>query len=86
MLKAKAGFRPTQMSAIRLSSATIAFLVGPLLPFAMMPLLKLSAIAYTRSWGHLPVFLGGLMSSMMALCFCAIVDRSIEDFKYSTFF
>ena len=85
MLQAKAGFRCTKISSSRLSSANITFWVGPLLLFATTSLLMLSALSCARRWGRLPVSLGSLMVSMMALCFCAIVGRSSEDCKCSYF-
>ena len=52
MPQATAGIRCANMSARRLSSAKIAFLVGPMLPFTKTPLLKLSDIARTMRWEH----------------------------------
>ena len=51
MLQAKDGFRCTQMSARRLSSANIALWAGPLSPLTRMPLLTLLDAVCTRSWG-----------------------------------
>ena len=67
------------MSASRLSSTSIAFLVGTLLPFVMTPLLMLSVVAYTRRWRDFSVSLCSLIRSMIALCLCTIVGRSGED-------
>ena len=48
MFQAKAGFRHSQMPASNLSSVNMAFWVGPLLPFARIPLLILSDVVLTR--------------------------------------
>ena len=83
MLQARAGFRCTQMSARMLSSANIAFLVGPLLPFELTSLLMMSAIACTMRWGNLSVSLGSLMRSMIVLHFFTIVGRFRDECKCS---
>ena len=84
MLQARAVFKFVQMPASRLSSGNIKCLVGPRLPFALMPLLTLSVVAWTMKWGHLSVSLGSFIRSMMALCLCTVVGRSSEDCRCSS--
>ena len=71
------------MSASRLSSANIEFLVGPWLPFELIPLLTLSVVACTMRWGHFSASLGSFRRSKIALYLSTIVGRSRDDFKCS---
>ena len=85
MLQAKSGVVRTQMSAIKLSSANIAFWVVPLSPFSRTPLLTLSTVTCSRRRGNLLGSLGSLMRSVIVLSLCTIVGRSSEDCKCSDF-
>ena len=86
MLQARIGFKCVQMSASRLSSTNISFLLSARFPFALMPLLTLSVLAFTVRHGDLSVSLGSFMRSTIVLCLCTIVDRRREDYSCSTSF
>ena len=84
-LHANTGLSFSQMPASKLSYASIVLWVGLHLPSVTTPLMILSAVVWTKRWSHLSVSFGSFMRSMRSLCFCDMLVKSSEDWKYSTF-
>ena len=72
------------MHARKFSSTNIELWIVPRLSSAKIPLLVLSAVAWTRKWGDLSACFSSFVSSIRAL-FCTNLGKSGYDCKFSVF-